>query len=282
MPHLRRASASAVAAALALALAATSGTAAAAPLGPKGAPPGPATALTAQTPATGEHTFTLITGDTVTVSAGPSGIISFQARPGAGREDVTFVTRSDGPRELSVIPSDALPLLASSLLDPRLFEIGRLVEYGYDDASRKDLPLIVQAQGGVARARSVLGAATVKTDIPRLGVTTLSAGKAGAATLWQQITAGAQARSGVTKIWLDGQTRLTLDKSVPQIGAPAAWEAGYTGKGVTVAMLDSGYDSDHPMLAGRVTMAQDFTGAGSPEDDHGHGTHVLSTIAGTA
>ena len=31
---------------------------------------------------------------------------------------------------------------------------------------------------------------------------------------------------GVKKIWLDGMRKASLDRSVPQIGAPAAWEAG--------------------------------------------------------
>ncbi|TMR21720.1 hypothetical protein ETD86_14345 [Nonomuraea turkmeniaca] len=286
MHHPGRALTKAAAAALALALAATPGTAAASAATPEtAATPKAGSAPTAQLgtgPATGTFTFTLITGDTVTATADASGIVSYEVKHGPGRDDITFVTRSDGPRELAVIPSDAMPMLAAGTLDQRLFEIGTLLDFGYDDASRADLPLIVQAPGGLAKARAALGAAKVKKDIPRLGVTTMTTAKSETGTLWQQIAAGARLRSGLSKVWLDGKTRLTLDKSVPQVGAPTAWAAGYTGKGVTVAMLDSGYDSDHPMLAGRVALAEDFTDAGSPEDDHGHGTHVLSTIGGSA
>ena len=82
------------------------------------------------------------------------------------------------------------------------------------------------------------------------------------------------------KLWLDGTMHVALDKSVPQINAPKAWQDGYTGKGVTVAVLDTGWDSDHPDLAGRVSTSSDFLGGGSAEDDNGHGTHVASTIAG--
>lgn len=79
---------------------------------------------------------------------------------------------------------------------------------------------------------------------------------------------------------MDGVRQLSLDRSVPQIGAPAAWKAGSDGKGVTVAVLDSGIDAAHPDLVGQVSAVRDFTDLG-PGDVHGHGTHVASIIAGT-
>lgn len=51
----------------------------------------------------------------------------------------------------------------------------------------------------------------------------------------------------------------------------------YTGKGVYVAVLDSGVQN-HPDLRGRVVAFRDFVGnrwAGRAfYDDNGHGTHV--------
>lgn len=47
------------------------------------------------------------------------------------------------------------------------------------------------------------------------------------------------------KLWLDGRARISLDQSVPMVGAPAAWEAGFDGTGVTVAVLDSGCDQQY-------------------------------------
>ena len=65
------------------------------------------------------------------------------------------------------------------------------------------------------------------------------------------------------------------------IGADQAHDQGYTGTGVTVAVVDTGIDANHPDLVGQVVAAQDFTGSGSTDDENGHGTFVASEIAGT-
>jgi subtilisin family serine protease len=54
-----------------------------------------------------------------------------------------------------------------------------------------------------------------------------------------------------------------------------------TGKGVRVAILDSGVDAAHPALAGRVAQAQDFVD-GAPFVAESHGTAVASIIGAGA
>jgi hypothetical protein len=75
--------------------------------------------------------------------------------------------------------------------------------------------------------------------------------------------------------------RASLDVSVPMIGAPEAWAAGYDGTGVKVAILDTGIDETHPDLAGKVVASKSFVDGETVKDGFGHGTHVASTIAGS-
>jgi len=62
-----------------------------------------------------------------------------------------------------------------------------------------------------------------------------------------------------------------------QINADDVWALGYTGTGVTVAVLDTGIDTDHPELADSIAGGKGF-GYATYEDDHGHGTHVSGII----
>lgn len=85
----------------------------------------------------------------------------------------------------------------------------------------------------------------------------------------------------VEYIWADLPVHTCLDLSVPAIGAPQVWSAGYQGAGVKLAIVDTGIDPNHPDFAGRITARKSFV-SGEDEDDHnGHGTHVASIAAGS-
>jgi serine protease AprX len=71
------------------------------------------------------------------------------------------------------------------------------------------------------------------------------------------------------------------------VGADVVWEAGVTGEGVTVAIVDTGL-SNHPGLLNKVNGVRlnriaawvDFVeDSKSPRDPHGHGTHIAGIIA---
>lgn len=66
-------------------------------------------------------------------------------------------------------------------------------------------------------------------------------------------------------------------------GVKALHDAGITGEGVTVAVIDSGVDATHPDLVGQVKAAANHTGSPyGPADRDNHGTHVGGTIAAKA
>jgi subtilisin family serine protease len=54
----------------------------------------------------------------------------------------------------------------------------------------------------------------------------------------------------------------------------------YSGRGVKVAVLDTGFDSTHPDFAGRNITTRSFIQGESPQDGHGHGTHCIGTSCG--
>ena len=71
--------------------------------------------------------------------------------------------------------------------------------------------------------------------------------------------------------------------SMLAIDAPGAWDAGYTGAGVRVAVCDSGIDVGHPDLFGNIDFADSRSFVPDElflDDLDGHGTHVSGIIAG--
>ncbi|TLS43005.1 peptidase S8/S53 subtilisin kexin sedolisin [Streptomyces montanus] len=232
----------------------------------------------------GTQTVTLITGDTVSLTAGPDGKSAVDVRRGKGREAATFLS-SERDGEISVLPADAVPLLRAGRLDPALFNITQLVKQGYTDAKTGSTPLIATYTKGSATpdgARRTLA-------LPGIDGAALSARKSTA--FWADIApalgtepttkAARQLGEGIEKVWLDAKVKVSLDASVPQIGAPEVWESGYDGKGVEVAVLDTGVDTGHPDLAGRIAGTKSFVPEQTVRDGHGHGTHVASTIVGS-
>ncbi|MEV0681442.1 S8 family serine peptidase [Actinosynnema sp. NPDC050436] len=217
------------------------------------------------------HRVTLITGDVVSYHQTP-GTVRVDPAPRADGAAPAFgtVTTREG---VFVYPSDAMPLVSGGELDHSLFNVTALVADGRQDDATDRIPLIAEPDGRQALSASL----AVRAVLPGAGAVAVGVDKARAPEFWQSLTAG---RLGLSKISLDRKVKVQLDRSTKQVGAPAAWERGLDGRGVKVAVVDTGVDARHPDLAGRVAAAEDFSGDGDATDHNGHGTHVASTIAG--
>lgn len=244
------------------------------------------------------HSVTLLTGDRVEYLEGPDGrpraIIDPAERP--NRLGVTFTTAAvagpGGRPALYVVPSDVEAYLAAGSVDRELFNVRALTREGLDDKDSKTLPVILTYETDPTADNPPASLAT--RALPAIHAKAMQVVRAQTEQFWDAIgppptstrqSTGNHGRAtlqrGVRKVWLDRRITTSLDQSVPQIGAPTAWQAGYDGSGVTVAVLDTGVDANHPDLQGKIVASSDFSESGTTADGHGHGTHCASTVVGS-
>nr|WP_255570138.1 S8 family peptidase [Cohnella sp. CFH 77786] len=68
--------------------------------------------------------------------------------------------------------------------------------------------------------------------------------------------------------------------NLPQIEAEQGWNWNRGNQNIVVAVVDTGVQSDHPDLQGRLVQGVNIVDPSKPpEDDVGHGTHVAGIIA---
>lgn len=111
--------------------------------------------------------------------------------------------------------------------------------------------------------------------------------------------AGTLARAGlrsvrehpaVSRVQLDGTGTGALTQALPAVGVDKVQSVrGLTGKGIVVAVIDSGASTSHPALKDAIVAEHCFTQGACPpgfaregesaEDDHNHGSNVTGIVA---
>jgi subtilisin len=115
------------------------------------------------------------------------------------------------------------------------------------------------------------------TDSPPLSVEYLRGYRAAVTHLYEEAT------GGLDETALEVAARFA---DTPQftwgLQATGMSTSSRSGQGVSVAVLDTGFDLGHSDFAGRDITAQSFVSGEPPQDGHGHGTHCVGTSCGPA
>jgi subtilisin len=169
---------------------------------------------------------------------------------------------------------------------------------GFEPEGRLSRPEAAEQRRDIAGAR-----ADLRADLRTTGYRTVQQFETlpyVALELSPEALEAAWSSASVTTIRKDRAVAPALATSEPIIQVPEMWAAGYTGSGQTVAVLDSGVDSSHPFLSGKVvdeacyslgsdcpdgSTSQTGAGAAAPCDyaeGCDHGTHVAGIVAGSS
>ncbi len=151
------------------------------------------------------------------------------------------------------------------------------------------IPILVMAKDCATMAQAPEGV-KVKDALPLIGGYTAEVSEKQLKNMLSSKTEGVQ-------VFVDGKHQMIedpatmapdkditppkLDVTVPTLGVDKLWEKGFTGKGVTIAIIDTGIHP-HPDLKDKIIGFKDFcNGKKEAYDDQGHGTHVSGDAAGT-
>ncbi len=195
------------------------------------------------------------------------------------RRNPAPLTRQEENALARQFAQQALDESTQALLQEKAAQIEAIRQSARQEIDRRSRLSLQNSQMALTRQIEALGGEVI---------TTYTLWNAIAAQIPSERLAEVQALPQVDEVFEDGTLQPLLDVSVPTIGAPSFWSAGYLGQGVDVAVVDTGIDASHPALSGKVLAQKrclDGLGATynttdpSPDDVNGHGTHIGGIIA---
>lgn len=93
--------------------------------------------------------------------------------------------------------------------------------------------------------------------------------------LYTALTGEEAPRGGLEEAGVADEARFTWGLQATKVHT-----SRFSGRGIKVAVLDTGFDLRHPDFAGRSVTAQSFIAGQPVQDGHGHGTHCIGTACG--
>ncbi len=198
----------------------------------------------------------------------------FAKVPRASMEDLQGMehVRYIGPAHLAY---RVAPELWSGRVDPMDL---RMITWGEENAGRLAIRLMREG----AKIHEQSGDLVVLTASPLLAVALARDPSYGVAWVephfWPQLDLNNDARSSKARQQTDGAYQ-NSDLSAWAYNSATDEFEGWTGKNVTVAVLDTGLDDSHPAFDGRIVHYYDY-GRDGQADYNGHGTHVAGIVLG--
>ena len=153
---------------------------------------------------------------------------------------------------------------------------------------------------GGLRGKVAAAGGTVTGTIDAVGIAVVSSADPGFKAKAARIAGVRSVVPDVTRNWIPGVQNASAEYGNPPasgdddpffdlqwghdaVDAPEAWDAGYRGAGAVVAVLDGGFDLDHPDLVPNIVDAVSFVPGEGPAyalpDPFSHGTHTAGTVA---
>jgi serine protease AprX len=189
-----------------------------------------------------------------------------EPQPGAAEEPATHAPPSGAPTS----PSEGTATPAAEKLDPVLAAVAEQI-----GNVNPALPIRVLVFGNDVSGASANVGADVRREVG--GITSVSLPVGSLDELVAQAGIGFVTLDVPVRPTAEADPFLSLGASFPLLdGAPDAWQRGRTGRGVGVAVLDSGIGAD-AAFGGRLVHVD--LGGGVRPDAHGHGTFVAGVLA---